>query len=25
KGEKPNTYPFDNIDMVSIEIFELLQ
>lgn len=25
KGEKPNTYPFDNIDMISIEIFELLQ
>ncbi|MCI4139375.1 DUF1797 family protein, partial [Bacillus vallismortis] len=24
KGEKPNTYPFDNIDKVSIEIFELL-
>ncbi|ALC80884.1 MULTISPECIES: YkuJ family protein [Bacillus] len=25
KGEKPNTFPFDNIDMISIEIFELLQ
>ena len=23
--DKPNTFPFDNIDMISIEIFELLQ
>ncbi|MGA3882564.1 DUF1797 family protein, partial [Bacillus pumilus] len=25
QGDKPNTFPFDNIDMTSIEIFELLQ
>ncbi|MBD1381280.1 YkuJ family protein [Metabacillus arenae] len=25
KDEKPRTYPFDNIDMVAIEIFELIQ
>ncbi|ATH91223.1 hypothetical protein ACH95_06525 [Bacillus glycinifermentans] len=25
KGDKPTTFPFDNIDMISIEIFELLQ
>ncbi|MFS0654315.1 YkuJ family protein [Bacillus sp. 179-C3.3 HS] len=25
QGDKPTTFPFDNIDMISIEIFELLQ
>lgn len=24
KGKKPKTYQFDNIDMIAIEIFELL-
>jgi uncharacterized protein YkuJ len=24
KGEKPKSYQFDNIDMIAIEIFELL-
>ncbi|MEC2075190.1 YkuJ family protein [Metabacillus fastidiosus] len=25
KGEKPQSYQFDNIDMIAIEIFDLLQ
>jgi uncharacterized protein YkuJ len=24
KGEKPKSYQFDNIDMIAIEVFELL-
>ena len=25
KGEKPQSYQFDNIDMITIEIFDLIQ
>ena len=25
KGEKPKTYEFDNIDIITIEIFDLIQ
>ncbi|QGQ47074.1 YkuJ family protein [Metabacillus sediminilitoris] len=25
KGEKPQSYQFDNIDMIAMEIFDLLQ
>ncbi|KKI93865.1 hypothetical protein WQ54_02115 [Bacillus sp. SA1-12] len=25
KGDKPQSYQFDNIDMIAIEIFDLLQ